>query len=199
MITFLEGTLVEKHPTRAVLNVGGVGYEVFIPLSSYDRLPAVNQTCRILTHDHVREDTHVLFGFMSDAERRMFLLLMTISGIGPKLAISALSGLSVRELKRAIIEGDVKRLSSISGIGKKTAERLVVELKDKFDAGEALEAVAGPAETPGDNLKARDAILALIALGYKQEQAGKMVMEVVRRTAGQDLSVEEIIKHALGA
>ena len=135
MITFLEGTLVEKQPTRIVLAVHGVGYEVFIPLSSYDRLPEENAPCRILTHDHLREDAHLLYGFVTEAERGLFGMLLGISGIGPKTALSALSGLSVRDLKTAVVEGDVKRLSSISGIGKKTAERIVVELRHSLSAG----------------------------------------------------------------
>ena len=126
MITFLDGEIVEKRPTDVVMSVHGVGYEVFIPLSSYDRLPSRGDACRILTIDHVREDTHCLYGFMTEPERHMFKLLMGISGIGPKLALSALSGLTVRELKVAVVEGDVKRLSSISGVGRKMAERMVV-------------------------------------------------------------------------
>lgn len=198
MITFLQGTIVEKQPTRVVLDVGGVGYEVLIPLSSYDRLPAKNESCRILTYDYVREDNHLLFGFMTKEERRMFLLLMGTSGIGPKLALSALSGLSVRELKAAVVEGDVKRLSSISGIGRKTAERIVVELRDKIGTGEALEAVSGAKEMSKDDMKVRDAVLALIALGYKQDVARKMVAGAVREGGAGDIGVEDIIKRALG-
>ncbi len=99
MITFLRGELVEKHPTRAVLDVGGVGYEVMIPLSSYDRLPGKDEDCRLLTYDYVREDTHTLFGFATAPERDTFVMLLSITGIGPKLALSALSGMAVRELK----------------------------------------------------------------------------------------------------
>lgn len=198
MITFLQGTIVEKQPTRVVLDVGGVGYEVLIPLSSYDRLPAKNESCRILTHDHVREDSHLLFGFMTKEERRMFVLLMGTSGIGPKLALSALSGLSVRELKAAVVEGDVKRLSSISGIGRKTAERIVVELRDKIGTGEALEAVSGAKEMSENDIKVRDTVLALIALGYKQDVARKMVAGIMRQSEVAEMTVEDIIKSALG-
>ena len=198
MIAFVEGTLVEKHPTRVIVNVHGVGYEVFIPLSSYDRLPPLNQDVQLLTHEHVREDDHRLFGFMTEAERRMFLLLTSISGIGPKLALCALSGMTVRELKRAIVENDVKRLSSVSGIGRKTAERIVIELRDKLDAGEALEAVSGADEPGANDARLRDAAMALIALGYKQDQAAKLVMEALRRHPGQELTVEDIIKKSLG-
>ena len=177
------------------MNVGGVGYEVLIPLSSYDRLPAPGQPCRILTHDHVREDVHHLFGFMTEEERRMFLLLNTVNGIGPKLALTALSGLSVRELKQAISQGDIKRLSSISGIGKKTAERILVELKSKIGPAEALEA-AGPAAPTAGEMKVRDAVLALISLGYKRADAQKMVQDVIDSGHG-DLDTEGVIRKAL--
>lgn len=196
MISFLKGTIVEKHPTRVVLDVHGIGYEIFIPLSSYDRLPGKDETCHILTYDYVREDRHALFGFMTEAERQMFVLLMATTGIGPKLALSALSGLSVRELKAAVVEGDAKRLSSISGVGRKMAERIVVELRDKIDVGEALEAVSGSEMSVAD-IKMHDAILALVALGYKQDAARKMVDAVLRRKKAEDFSVEDIIKTAL--
>lgn len=198
MITFVEGLLVEKQPTSAVLNVGGVGYELFIPISSYDRLPPLNSTCRLLTFDCVREDAHLLYGFVTEAERRLFLLLLSINGIGPKLALRALSGLSPRELKAAIVEGDVARLSSISGIGKKTAERIVVDLRDKIDSGEALEAISGRGEPTPEDMKLRDAILALIALGYKQDEARKMVTTVAKAAAIAGMSTEDVVKKALG-
>ena len=194
MITHLAGQLVEKQPTRVVLDLGGVGYEVFIPLSSYDRLPRKESPCRLLTYDYVREDTHTLYGFATDEERCMFVLLLSTSGIGPKLALSALSGLSVRELKRAILDGDVKRLSSISGVGKKMAERIVVDVRDKIDPGEGLEAVAGAKEDSGRAMT-RDAVLALVALGYKQDEARRMIEAVSAKA--QTTSVEELIKLAL--
>lgn len=198
MITFLKGTLEDKQPTRIVLDVGGVGYEVFIPISSYDRLPATGGAVRILTVDHVREDVHLLYGFMTEAERAMFHLLTGVSGIGPKLAMSALSGLSVRDLKAAVVEGNVKRISSISGIGTKMAERIIVDLKHKLSAAEALEAVAGGA-TGGEAVGGaalRDALLALVALGYKQEDARVMVMRV-NELHPDVTDVERIIKIAL--
>lgn len=196
MITFLEGVLVEKTPTRLVLNVGGVGYEVFIPLRSYDRLPAVDQSCRLLVVDYVREDQHALFGFMTEAERQMFVLLMSVSGIGPKLAMSALSSLSVREIIGAMAAGDVKQLSAISGIGKKTAERMIVELKDKFSDGQVLEASAGMPEGVAGDRRARDAVMALIALGYKQSESQKMILAVLSRVP-KEASVEDVVRQAL--
>ena len=196
MITFLEGLLVEKTPTRVVLNVGGVGYEVFVPLSSFDRLGAPQQACRLLTCDYLREDQHSLFGFVSEAERNLFVLLMSVSGIGPKLALSALSSLSVREISGAIASGDIKRLSGVTGIGRKIAERIVLELRDKLSAADGLSAVAPiGADLKGDH-RVRDAVLALISLGYKQADAQKMVATVIG-SGKPDLSVEDIVRKAL--
>jgi len=197
MICFLEGVLEEKQPTRAVIQAGGVGYEVHIPLSSFDRLPDEGRICRLLIYDCVREDAHELFGFVSKEERRLFLLLLGVGGIGPKTALSALSGMSPRELIAAVVEGDVKRLSSISGIGKKTAERILVELRDRLTAGEALEAVAGPDPMSGDTRR-RDAVLALVSLGYKQVDAIRLVRAAVPESAS-GLDVEEIVRLALNS
>lgn len=198
MITFLDGILVEKQPTRVVLNVAGVGYDVLIPLSSYDRLPDENAACKLLTHDHVREDAHDLYGFATADERDLFRLLIGVSGIGPKTAMSVLSGLSVRELRAAIVGNDLKRLSSISGVGKKTAERLVVELKDKFSAGEALEATSGAKDLNPGEMKLRDAVLALISLGYKQADAQALV-KTAAAALDKRASVEEILRKALAS
>lgn len=196
MISYLRGRLVEKQPMRVIIDVGGIGYEATIPLSSYDRLPSVGEECLILAYEHVREDAHLLFGFMTEPERRMFLLLMQVSGIGPKLAMSALSGLTVRELVISISKGDVKRLSNVSGIGRKTAERMVVELKDKITEGEVLEATAGAGKDLESDTVLRDAVLALISLGYKQDEARKTVLAVLKdNPAG--MNVEELIRKAL--
>lgn len=196
MITFLKGLLTDKEPSRAVLDVGGVGYEVLIPLSSYDRLPAPGDPVKLLTYHHVREDAQLLFGFATEDERRMFDRLLGINGIGPKLALAVLSGMSVREIKTSIVEANVKRLSSISGIGKKTAERIVVELKDKISAGEALEAVAGMDAASGSDVRLRDTVMALIALGYKQVDALKLARAAAEQ-AGPDADTGELVRRAL--
>ena len=193
MITFLDGILEEKQPARVVMNVGGVGYELAVPLSSFDKLPPEGEKSRVLIYHHITDSSQSLFGFATDEERRMFTLLLGVNGIGPKIAVSALSGLSVRELKTALIESDVKRISSISGIGKKTAERVIVELRDKFTTGETLEALAGANAEPGDT-RLRDAALALVSLGYKQDDARKMVQKFA---GDSESSVEEIIRKSL--
>lgn len=198
MITHLKGIVEEKTPTRLVLDVNGVGYELLISLQAYDRLPAVGASCMVLTVLHVREDAQQLFGFLAAEEREMFRLLTSVSGIGPKLALGALSGLSLRELRLALAEGDVKRLSSISGVGRKTAERMVVELRDKIGTADMLEAVAGAGEDREQQTRLRDAMLALISLGYKEDAARKMVKEALNgEPPARPFGVEEIIKRAL--
>jgi Holliday junction DNA helicase RuvA len=196
MITFLDGKLVGALPTQAIVDVGGVGYEVFIPLSSYDKLPAVGQPIRILTHLVVREDAHVLYGFMSAPERDLFRLLVNnVSGIGPKLALAVLSGMSVTNFKSAVVNSDVAALAKISGLGKKTAERIVLELKDKLGVAAAWEAAtAAHAPTP-EQEQANEAVLALIALGYKQVEAHRTVRELQQKEPGK--SAEELVKLAL--
>src|ERR1700716_1991557 len=174
MITFLDGKLASALPTQAIIDVGGVGYEVFIPLSSYDKLPAAGQPVHILTHLHVREDAHLLFGFMTAAERDLFRLLVNnVSGIGPKLALAVLSGMSVNNFKSAVVNGDVALLSKISGVGKKTAERMVLELKDKLGVAAAWEAASSTHAPTPEQTQANEAVLALIALGYRQVEAHK--------------------------
>lgn len=196
MITFLEGTLVEKQPGRVVLNVGGVGYEVLTPLSSFERLPPEGAACKVLTYHHVREDAQELFGFATEQERRLFLMLYSVNGVGPKTALGVLGGLSVREIKTAIAEGDVKRLSSVKGLGRKTAEKIIVDLKDKLTDGEVLEAVAGAEASSPEEMRTRDAVLALISLGYKQVDALKMIKDVLPKISA-GVSVEDLVRRAL--
>ena len=196
MITFLDGKLINALPTQAIVDVGGVGYEVFIPLSSYDKLPPPGQPVRILTHLAVREDAHVLYGFMTATERNLFRLLVNnVSGIGPKLALAVLSGMSVNSFKAAVVNSDVASLSKISGLGKKTAERIVLELKDKLGVAAAWEAASAIHAPTPEQEQANEAVLALIALGYKQIDAHKAVRELQEK--GETQSAEELVKFAL--
>lgn len=196
MITFLEGTLVEALPTQVVVAVHGVGYQVLIPLSSFDKLPAIGAQIKILTHLQVREDAHVLFGFMSVAERDLFRLLVNhVSGIGPKLGLAVLSGISVSHFKNAVVNSDVAALSRISGLGKKTAERIVLELKDKVGIAAAWEAAGEQHAPTPEQRQINDAVLALISLGYKQVDAHKAVKAVAESEAGQ--SAEDLVRRAL--
>jgi Holliday junction DNA helicase RuvA len=196
MITFLSGKLVSALPTQAVIDVGGVGYEVFIPLSSYDRLPDVGEPILILTHLAVREDAHVLYGFMTTTERDLFRLLVNnVTGIGPKLALAVLSGMTVKNFKTAVVNSDVASLSKISGLGKKTAERIILELKDKLGVAAAWEAASAVHAPTPEQEQANEAVLALIALGYKQVEAHKTVRHL--QQTGEAKSAEDLVKLAL--
>ena len=197
MITFLEGLLHEALPTHVIIAVGGIGYHVSIPLSSYDRLPAPGQPIKLLTHLQVREDAHVLYGFATAAERDLFRLLTThVSGIGPKTALDILSGISVLQFKAAVVAGDAALLSKTKGIGKKTAERIIVELKDKVGIAAAWQvASATHAPTPAE-AQLNDAILALIALGYKQPDAHRAVRQIQDKN-GPATSTEDLIRQGL--
>jgi holliday junction DNA helicase RuvA len=197
MITFLDGKLTSALPTQAIVDVGGVGYEVFIPLSSYDKMPSVGESIRILTHLHVREDAHILYGFMTASERDLFRLLVNnVSGIGPKLALAVLSGMSVDRFKAAVVNADITSLSKISGLGKKTAERIVLELKDKLGVVAAWEAASAEHAPTAEQSQANEAVLALIALGYKQVDAHKAVRDLQEREPGIK-SAEDLVKNAL--
>ena len=197
MITFLDGRLTSALPTQAIVNVGGVGYEVFIPLSSYDKLPAPGQSVQILTHLHVREDAHILYGFMTAAERDLFRLLVNhVSGIGPKLALAVLSGMSVSNFKSAVVNADIASLSKINGLGKKTAERIVLELKDKLGVVAAWEAASAAHAPTAEQSQANEAVLALIALGYKQVDAHKTVRELQEHER-EIKTAEDLVKMAL--
>jgi Holliday junction DNA helicase RuvA len=197
MIAFLEGILAEALPTQIIVNVHGVGYQVLIPVSSYERLPQPGQQVKILTHLAVREDAHVLYGFASAAERDLFrLLLLHVSGVGPKMALAVLSGLPVEMFKSAVVGGDIAMISKISGIGKKTAERIVLELKDKLGVAAEWEASSAKNAPTEADVCLHDAVLALISLGYKQVEAHKAVQRA-RDIAGAPLTAEDLIRHAL--
>ena len=132
MISFLKGTLIEKHPTAVIVESGGIGFEIVIPLSTYSQLPIVNERIQLHMHLHIREDAWQLFGFWTAEERALFKLLVSISGIGPKLGITILSGIGIANFKRAVVQRDIASLTGISGIGRKTAERIIIELKEKI-------------------------------------------------------------------
>lgn len=197
MITFLEGKLVEALPTQVVVDVHGVGYEILIPLSSFDKLPPPGAEIKILTQLVIREDAHTLYGFMSAAERDLFRLLVnSVSGIGPKTALNILSGMNAVAFRGAVASGDVKSLSQISGVGKKTAERIVVELRDKIGVAGALEAASAKHALSPDDQKTNDATLALMALGFKQVEAHDAV-RAAQTMLGASASVEQLVRACL--
>jgi len=197
VIAFLEGTLAEALPTQIVVNVQGVGYQVMIPVSSYERLPQPGAPVKILTHLTVREDAHILYGFFSSAERDLFrLLLHHVTGVGPKIALAILSGLPVEMFKAAVVAGDIAAISKISGVGKKTAERIVLELKDKVGVAAEWEASSAKNAPSEADARLHDATLALISLGYKQVEAHKAIRRVQEISETQ-LTAEELIRQAL--
>ena len=195
MITFLKGTLTDALPTQAVIDVNGIGYEVLIPLSSFEKLPALGQAVTLKTQLVVREDSQTLYGFATDDERDLFKLIQSVSGIGPRLALNVLSGMSVVTFKGAIGAGDVKLLSSINGVGKKTAERMVLELKDKVGVAVGAATALGQAAAPRDKTIA-DAAAALEALGTKPAEAQKAA-QAAQAMLGPKASVEELVRAAL--
>lgn len=180
---------------RAVIEAAGVGYEILIPLTTFDRLPRTGAETKLLVHHVVREDDEQLYGFATQPEREMFAKLMAVSGVGPKIALAILSGSSIGELALAIASGNAKRLSAIKGVGKKTAEKICIELKDKVNALEGLAATGRDAKGSASPML-HDAILALSALGFNEETANKMVSQVV--AAKPDAKdVETIVRMAL--
>jgi holliday junction DNA helicase RuvA len=197
MITFLRGKLVDVLPTQVTIEVNGMGYEVLIPLSSYDKLPSPGTEVRLLTHLVVREDAHVLYGFMTSGERELFrLLINSVSGIGPKTALNVLSGMNVTAFRGAVANADVKALSQISGVGKKTAERIVVELKDRIGAAGAWEASSAQRSLSAEDQKVNDAVLALMALGFKQTEAHDSVRAALAML-GAHASLEDLVRAGL--
>ncbi len=194
MIAYVRGTLAEKEPTRIVVEAAGVGYELLVPLSTYERLPHTGSEVKVLACHCVREDDETLFGFATDGERDLFSKLTLVSGVGPKIAIAILSGMTADELSLAIAGGDAKRIAAVKGVGRKTAEKICIELKDKVDAF-----AAGAASRTGESSAClRDAVTALRALGFGEEASSKMIAAVIAANPGET-NVERLIKLALSA
>lgn len=197
MITYLAGELVESLPNQLTLDVNGVGYQVLIPLSTYDVLGHERGRLKILTHLQVREDSQTLYGFASAAERDLFrLLIQRVSGVGPKIALAVLSGISVDDFKAAVVRSDVDFISKVKGLGKKTAERIVLELKDKVGVVEAWEQAAG--QTDSQDGAFNDGLLALIHLGYSQNEARKAITQLRKaKEVEPNASADDVIRAAL--
>lgn len=194
MIGFLRGRLALKQPPQLLIDVGGVGYEVEAPMSTFYDLPETGAEVELLTHLVVRDDAHILFGFLTHGERRLFRDLIKVSGVGAKMALGVLSGISAAEFARSVRDGDTTRLTKLPGIGKKTAERLVVEMRDRLEITDEPGASARAGAVPAAKASPVDeAFDALVALGYKPREASRMVGSVEQ--AG--LNSEEIIRQAL--
>ena len=194
MIAHLRGTLIEKQPPSLVIDVHGVGYEVEAPMSTFYHLPELNQEIKLLTHLVIREDAHILFGFGTEAERQMFRTLIRVNGVGPKLALSILSAMELETFIHCVQQGDLAKLIKIPGVGKKTAERLVIETRDRL-AQTTVQSTnsARQALTQGVTSAADDAVSALIALGYKLQEASQLVNAIKE----EGLSSEVLIRRAL--
>jgi Holliday junction DNA helicase RuvA len=196
MITLIRGKLLHAGLTSIVVDVGGVGYEILISLATHSKLPREGAEVEVLTHLHHKDDTMLLFGFMTEEERELFRMLIGVSGIGPKSAIRILSGISVDDFKAAIARGDEKMLKSVSGIGPKTASRLIVELKERIGLAPAYQAISRELEPTEEQKRLYDAVLALIKLGYTQAAAQKALKRVLEKTKGE-ITLEELVKKAL--
>jgi Holliday junction DNA helicase RuvA len=194
MIAHLHGTLIEKHPPNLVIEVHGVGYEVEAPMSTFYHLPELNQEIKLLTHLIIREDAHILFGFGTEAERQMFRTLIRVNGVGPKLALSILSAMELETFVYCVQQGDLAKLIKIPGVGKKTAERLVIETRDRL-AQTTVQSTSSARQslTQGVTSAAEDAVSALVALGYKLQEASQLVNAVKE----DGLSSEVLIRRAL--
>jgi Holliday junction DNA helicase RuvA len=193
LIAHLAGRILRKSPQEAVIDVGGVGYLVTIPVSTFYRLAGEGEAAALRVHTHVREDTMALFGFATAAEHDLFEKLIAVAGVGPKLAVNILSGIETDELSSALRAGDLARLTRIPGVGKKTAERLVVELKDKMPAASAS---AAPAQAEGAADR-DDVLAALVHLGYSRAEAERAIERAARE--GGERRFEDLLRHALRA
>ena len=195
MLSLLRGVLFEKHPNQAIVDVHGVGYDVIIPVSTFSALPEAGREVSLRIHMHVREDTIALFGFLTKEEKTLFEKLISVSGIGPKLAITALSGLATSELVGAIRGGQVEALVRIPGVGKKTAERIVLELRDKLDLLPAAGTVSAETRKPAFNSAEEDAISALMNIGSTRASAEAAVIKA--RSTAESNEFEPLFRRAL--
>ena len=191
MIGRIHGILLQKEPPAMLVDVGGIGYELEAPMTTFYDLPATGSEVTLYTHLVVREDAHLLFGFSRASQRSLFRSLLKVNGIGPRVALAILSGMNENEFALCVSNEDIARITKVPGIGKKTAERLIVEMRDKVEAGDVVLRAGSSAALPTD--PASEAVSALMALGYKGNEASRLV----RNVSGDDLTTEDIIRQAL--
>ena len=198
MIAHLRGSILEKHPNRIVIDVSGVGYDVFVPLSTFYGLGEPGAAIALRIHTHVREDALLLYGFATLLEQELFERLISVSGIGAKVALAVLSGIEPEELIRAIERGDLARLTAIPGVGKKTSERIVLELKDRLPRAQVAAAIGGAAAAPEAPILRDDVVSALVNLGYHRPLAEKAADAAVKTVgSSSDAGFERVLKQAL--
>ena len=198
MIAYLDGTLAYKDPAQAILDIAGVGYEVKISLTTFGKLPAEGQKAKVYTYQHIKEDGNTLYGFLDPSEKALFMLLISVSGIGPGTGIVMVSSMGVGEIREAIVSENVRAIQSIKGVGPKTAQRVILELRDKLRKDELL-AKAGIDTVPlarQHNTRRSEALQALVTLGFARAAAEKTLDQISQKHGGE-LSVEELIKFAL--
>ncbi|QCR24408.1 Holliday junction branch migration protein RuvA [Pontibacter sp. SGAir0037] len=193
MIAYIDGKLAYKEPAYVIIDVNGVGYQIKISLSTYSALPQ-GERCRLQTYLHIKEDAHTLYGFLTTAEKDLFLHLISISGVGPNTGLTILSSLSVEEVQQAILREDVRTIQHVKGIGAKTAQRIILELRDKIKKETLTADSVVPAAT--HNTVRAEALSALVTLGFAKNVAEKTIDAIIKRES-RNLSVEELIKFAL--
>ncbi|MGK7294446.1 MAG: Holliday junction branch migration protein RuvA [Candidatus Wenzhouxiangella sp. M2_3B_020] len=197
MIARLAGTLIERRPPHLLIDVGGVGYEVEAPMTVFDRLPEAGQPCTLLIHQVVREDAHLLFGFASASDRELFRTLLKISGVGPRLALAILSSVSANDFALMVESGDSQSLTRLPGIGKKTAERLILEMKSRLDDMELAPGESAPAAGGTGRDAASEARAGLVALGYSQAEALKMIKSLDDESASAEAMIRQALKNRM--
>jgi Holliday junction DNA helicase RuvA len=198
MIAYLDGTLAYKDPAQAIIDIGGVGYEVKISLTTFSKLPAEGQKAKVYTYQYIKEDSNTLYGFLDPSEKALFMLLISVSGIGPGTGIVMVSSMGVGEIREAIVSENVRAIQSIKGVGPKTAQRVILELRDKLRKDELL-AKAGIDTVPlarQHNTRRSEALQALVTLGFARAAAEKTLDQISQKHGGE-LTVEELIKFAL--
>jgi holliday junction DNA helicase RuvA len=198
----LRGTIIEKQPPKALIEVGGVGYDVFLPMTCFYELPENGQEVILLTHFSVREDAQILYGFNEEQERELFRELIKVNGVGPKLALAILSGMSAAQFISAVEQGEIKTLVKLPGVGNKTAQRLIVEMKDRLKRfGEQTSSVSSVADIDSVQKSANqiesEAVSALIALGYKPQEASRIINKVINPDMDCETLIREALKSAL--
>jgi holliday junction DNA helicase RuvA len=194
MIAFIRGTLIHKSSNEAIVEANGIGYRILVPFTTFEKLSVNGEEILLHTYMHVREDTLQLYGFLEVRDKELFKLLISISGIGPRLALTVMSGLPYEDLSFALKKGDTTRLNKIPGVGRKTADRLVLELRDKLPT---IESIGEPTNRTDSERVQAEALLALTALGYSRIAAGQVIESTVAELNGADISIEELIKRSL--